>query len=87
MCLAIPSKIDSINKAANTAIVDTMGIKREARLDLIDEELAVGDWVLLHIGFVMNKIDEQAAKESLELYEEIIESMSLDDIAQSTKSS
>ncbi|WP_394955082.1 HypC/HybG/HupF family hydrogenase formation chaperone [uncultured Helicobacter sp.] len=75
MCLAIPSRVDSIDKVNNTAMVDTMGVKREARLDLLDEELSVGDWVLLHIGFVMSKIDEQAARESLELYEEIIESM------------
>lgn len=79
MCLAIPSRVDSIDRASNTAIVDTMGVKREARLDLLDEELAVGDWVLLHIGFVMSKIDEQAARESLELYEEIIESMEADE--------
>lgn len=75
MCLAIPSRVDSIDKVNNTAMVDTMGVKREARLDLLDEELSVGDWVLLHIGFVMSKIDEQAARESLELYEEIIETM------------
>ncbi|PAU99819.1 HypC/HybG/HupF family hydrogenase formation chaperone [Helicobacter sp. TUL] len=75
MCLAIPSKVDSIDRVANVAMVDTLGVKREARLDLFDGELAIGDWVLLHIGFVMNKIDEQAAYESLKLYEEIIESM------------
>ena len=44
MCLAIPSKVDSIDRANNTAMVDTMGVKREARLDLLDEELSVGDW-------------------------------------------
>ncbi|WP_394909374.1 HypC/HybG/HupF family hydrogenase formation chaperone [uncultured Helicobacter sp.] len=87
MCLAIPSKVDSIDKAANTAMVDTMGVKREARLDLLDEELAVGDWVLLHIGFVMSKIDEQAAHESLKLYEEIIESMEEEEHAIANQSS
>ncbi|RDU60656.1 HypC/HybG/HupF family hydrogenase formation chaperone [Helicobacter marmotae] len=78
MCLAIPSKVTEI-KDNNIAIVDTLGVKREASLDLLDEAVEVGDWVLLHIGYAVSKIDEQSAKESLELYDEILQSMQEED--------
>lgn len=75
MCLAIPSKVISIDKAKNTAILDTMGVRREASLDLINEEIDIDEFVLLHIGFVISKIDEQSAMETLEIYNEIIKEM------------
>ncbi|WP_375723448.1 HypC/HybG/HupF family hydrogenase formation chaperone [Arcobacter sp. KX21116] len=75
MCLSIPSKIKSINKETNTCVVDTMGVERSASLDLIDQEVFLGDYVLIHIGFAMNKIDEEDALASLEVYKEIIEKM------------
>jgi hydrogenase expression/formation protein HypC len=73
MCLSIPSKVTKIDKEKNTAIVDTMGVSREAGLDLMEEDsVKIGDYVLLHIGFVMNKIDEEDALASLETYKEIL---------------
>lgn len=75
MCLAIPSKIISIDEATNLATVDTMGVKREASLDLMGESVSVGDFVLLHIGYVMSKIDEKSAQESLAIYEKIAQEM------------
>ena len=75
MCLSIPSKIKSINSEMNTCVVDTMGVERSASLDLIDQDVVIGDYVLIHIGFAMNKIDEVDALESLKVYQEIIEKM------------
>lgn len=75
MCLAIPSKVISIDKETNTATLDTLGVSREASLDLMSEEVKVGDYVLLHIGYVMGKIDEEQAKLSLETYKEIIKAI------------
>lgn len=75
MCLAIPSKVVAINKDTNMAVLDTMGVKREASLDLMNEEVKIGEWVLLHIGYVMSKIDEESAIESLKIYDEIIKEM------------
>ena len=63
----------------NTCVVDTMGVERSASLDLIDQEVKVGDYVLIHIGFAMNKIDEEDALESLKVYQEIIDKMEEDD--------
>lgn len=75
MCLAIPSKVISINKESNMVTLDTLGVVREASLDLMQEEVCIGDYVLLHIGYVMGKIDEEQAKLSLETYEEIIKAI------------
>ncbi len=74
MCLAIPSQVVEI-KDNNMAVVDTLGVSREASLDLLNESINIGDWVLLHIGYVMSKIDEESARESLRLYEQILQSM------------
>lgn len=79
MCLSIPSKIKSIDEEMNMCVVDTMGVERSASLDLIDQPVEVGDYVLLHIGFAMNKIDEEDALESLKVYQEIIDKMEEED--------
>ncbi|NEW60002.1 HypC/HybG/HupF family hydrogenase formation chaperone [Sulfurovum sp. bin170] len=73
MCLSIPSRVTKIDKISNMATIDTMGVSREASLDLIEEEhIQIGDYVLIHIGFIMNKIDEKDALLSLETYREIL---------------
>ena len=76
MCLSIPSKVTKIDKENNIATVDTMGVSRDASLDLMEEgSIKIGDYVLLHIGFIMNKIDEEDALSSLETYKEILDIM------------
>jgi hydrogenase expression/formation protein HypC len=76
MCLSIPSRVTKIDKESNMATVDTMGVSREASLDLIEEDsVKIGDYVLLHIGFVMNKIDKEDAMLSLQTYQEILAAM------------
>ncbi len=76
MCLSIPSKVVKIDPETNTATVDTMGVQRNAGLDLMEEgSVQIGDYVLLHIGFIMNKIDEEDALESLRVYKEILDVM------------
>ena len=60
--------------------VDTMGVQRDANLMMMgDDDVNVGDYVLLHIGFVMNKIDEKEAMLSIETYREILELMDEDE--------
>ncbi|VAY87926.1 [NiFe] hydrogenase metallocenter assembly protein HypC [hydrothermal vent metagenome] len=76
MCLSIPSKVVKIDKQSNVATIDTMGVQREASLDLMQEDdVKIGDYVLLHIGFIMNKIDEVDAQASIDTYKEILERM------------
>jgi hydrogenase expression/formation protein HypC len=74
MCLSIPSKVVAIDEN-NMATVDTMGIKRHVSLDLISEKINLGDYILIHVGFAMNKIDEEEALQSLEVYREMLEVM------------
>lgn len=74
MCLSIPSKVVEINEE-NIATVDTMGVRRQVSLDLMGEPVDVGEYLLIHVGFAMNKIDEADALESLKLYREILERM------------
>ena len=76
MCLSIPSKVVEISEDKTMCRVDTMGVVREANLMMMgDDEVKIGDFVLLHIGFVMNKIDEKEALASIETYKEILELM------------
>ncbi len=80
MCLSIPSKVIEIDLERNVAKVDTMGVTREAGLELMEEgDVKIGDYVLLHIGFIMNKIDEEDAMESLKVYNEILEKLDEED--------
>ncbi|BDM64082.1 hydrogenase assembly protein HypC [Shewanella sp. NFH-SH190041] len=75
MCLSIPSQVVELHPEEMSVTVDTMGVRRKVSSHLMAEPLAIGDYVLIHIGFVMNKIDEQAAMESLALYREIVDTL------------
>ena len=67
MCLAIPSKIVKIED--NVATIDVDGVRREASLLLL-ENPEVGEYVIVHAGFAINKINEEDALESLKLLKE-----------------
>ena len=67
MCLAIPSKIVEIENSM--AIIDVEGVRRKASLLLLDDA-KVGDYVIVHAGYAINKLDEAAAMESLDLLRE-----------------
>ena len=71
MCLAIPSEIVEIRE--KMATVDVSGIRREISLLLLPEEASVGDYVLVHAGFAIHKIDRGAAEDALKLINEIAE--------------
>ncbi len=75
MCLSIPSKVVAIDEKSNSATVETMGVQRHTSLELMGEAVNVGDYLLIHVGFAMNKIDERDALESLRVYTEILETM------------
>ncbi len=80
MCLSIPSKVVKISDDNTMCTVDTMGVQRDANLMMMEDgDVAIGDYVLLHIGFVMNKIDDDEAMASIETYKEILEHMNEED--------
>lgn len=77
MCLGIPGQIEEITDPANNlALVNVSGIKRQINLTCIIDaahpvESCVGDWVLIHVGFAMSRIDEAEAAKTLELLTEL----------------
>ena len=81
MCLSIPSEILEIDEL-NNALVQTLGVKRRVSLDLISEPCEVGDFVLIHVGVAMEKIDKEFALESIKTYKGIVETMQNGDIAE-----
>lgn len=72
MCIGFPGKIVSIDEM-NQAVIDVGGIERRISLDIIDEPVAVGDYVISHAGFAIHKVDEEQAIDSLDLLKEILE--------------
>jgi hydrogenase expression/formation protein HypC len=77
MCLGIPGRIVAITDAGNKlGTVDVCGVRRQINLacvvnDTHTLESCVGDWVLVHVGFAMSRIDEHEAQLTLELLKEL----------------
>lgn len=70
MCLGVPGQIVSINGL--TAVVEFWGVQRTVRLDVIDEPVKPGDYVLNHVGFAIRRIPEEGIEETLALYDELL---------------
>ncbi len=79
MCVAIPSRIIEINDLMAT--IEVYGAERRVSLLLLPEEAEVGDYVLVHAGYAIQKIDAEAGRESLELFSQLIAKMSAADDA------
>ncbi|GAC1325102.1 MAG: HypC/HybG/HupF family hydrogenase formation chaperone [Chloroflexota bacterium] len=75
MCLAIPGRIEEIlDTNLQLAKANVSGVRRTINIGLVNEDedhLEVGDWVLIHVGFAMSKIDESEARSTLKALEEI----------------
>ena len=71
MCLAVPGLVESVE--GRTAIVDFGGVKREAVIDLMEEDsIRPGTYVLVHTGFVIQILSKEEAEETLALWREIL---------------
>ncbi len=73
MCLAIPGQvIDVVDEENRLARVDVAGVRRKVNIGLLDATdggAQPGDWVLIHVGFAMSKVDEEEARATLDLLE------------------
>ena len=73
MCLAIPGQIvEIVDESNRLAKVDVAGVRRTINVGLVDDDrsdTAVGDWVLVHVGFAISRIDEDEARATRELLE------------------
>jgi hydrogenase expression/formation protein HypC len=70
MCLAVPGKIVSVS--GELAVVDFGGVQRQTNVSLV--EAKVGDYVIVHAGFAIQIVDEEDAKETIKLWEELLAS-------------
>src|SRR5512140_3564167 len=70
MCLGVPGLVVEVDEL--TAVVDFWGVRRRVRLDLADEPVAAGDYVLNHVGFVIRRIPAEDVQTTLAMYEEIV---------------
>ncbi|MCL1904832.1 MAG: HypC/HybG/HupF family hydrogenase formation chaperone [Methanomassiliicoccaceae archaeon] len=69
MCLAIPGKIISIN--GDTADIDFGGVVKQANITMV--EARIDDWVVVHAGFAIETMDEEEARKTIELWNEVLE--------------
>ena len=76
MCLAIPAQVDEIlDDQQRFATLNILGVRRRANIELlVDDPPAVGEWVLVHVGFAMSKISADQAEAQLRLLEMLGES-------------
>ena len=71
MCLGVPGRVLEVH--GQVAQVDFFGVRRETRLDLVDEPVAPGDYILNHVGFAIRRIPSHEIEETLALYEQLLD--------------
>ena len=69
MCLAIPARIEELTTPGN-AIVNLGGVRKEISLALVDD-VAAGDYVIVHVGYALQKLDQEEAERTLALFAEM----------------
>ena len=71
MCLGVPGRVIRVD--GQIALVDFWGARRETRLDVVDEPVQPGDYILNHVGFAIRRIPPDEIRETLALYEQLLE--------------
>ena len=69
MCVGVPMQVISIE--GDQAVAEVDGVRREASLMLLDQEVKLGDFVIVHAGFAISRLDEEEARETLALMREL----------------
>ena len=70
MCLGVPGRVVAVE--GNVATVDFWGVRRQVLLDVVDEPVAVGDYVLNHVGYAIRRIPDEEVGETLALFEQLL---------------
>lgn len=70
MCLGVPGRVLRVD--GTTAVVDFFGVSRQVRLELVDEPVAPGDYILNHVGFAIRRIPEADIEGTLAMYEQLL---------------
>jgi hydrogenase expression/formation protein HypC len=77
MCLAIPGQVVELCEQPMLAKVDVGGVRRNVNVGLLEEPIVPGDWILIHVGFALSKIGEEAARDQLRM----LQAMGEDELA------
>lgn len=75
MCLGVPGRVVSVEELI--AVVDFWGVKKEIRLDVVDEPVGPGDYILNHVGYAIRRIPDEEIGATLAMYEEILQAADL----------
>ena len=78
MCLGVPGRVLEVE--GEIATVDFFGVRRQVRLDVVDQPVAPGDYILNHVGFAIRRIPTEEIAETLSLYEQLLAEASKDDL-------
>jgi hydrogenase expression/formation protein HypC len=78
MCLGVPGRVLAVDGL--TATVDFWGVRRQVRLDVVDQPVAPGDYILNHVGFAIRRIPSEEIGETLALYETLLAEARKDDL-------
>ncbi len=78
MCLGVPGKVLAIDGL--NATVDFFGVRKTLRLDIVDEPVAVGDYVLNHVGYAIRRIPPAEVDETLALFEQVLKEAGAGDL-------
>jgi len=78
MCLGVPGRVLEVD--GNEAVVDFFGVTRRVRLELVDQPVAPGDYILNHVGYAIRRIPEDDIEGTLHLYEELLRDAAKDDL-------
>jgi hydrogenase expression/formation protein HypC len=78
MCLGVPGKVVNVNGAVAT--VDFWGVRKEIRLEVVDEPVQPGDYILNHVGYAIRRIPADEIQATLALYEELLTRADDDDL-------
>ena len=69
MCLGVPMKV--VSRKGDKVVAEVDGVQKEADITLLGEEIALGDYVIIHAGFALSKLDEKYAEETIRLMREV----------------
>ncbi|HLN81647.1 MAG TPA: HypC/HybG/HupF family hydrogenase formation chaperone [Thermoanaerobaculia bacterium] len=78
MCLGVPGRVVSVSEW--TAVVDFFGVRRQVRLDIVDEPVSPGDYILNHVGFAIRRIPSEDIEQTLAMYQELLGEAPGDDL-------
>lgn len=78
MCLGVPGRVVEVN--GSVATVDFWGVRRPIRLDIVDQPVVPGDYVLNHVGFAIRRIPSEEIEETLALYDLLLKEAGVGDL-------